>query len=164
MGVFSFSRILEWSVVKLLPSITITRDKANLSIARVIINDIRRIPGTVPSRVGGSSLVEVLTTLQKPTTDPIITPPVTGVPNSRYVTITINARDSKTSQMWKDTFTKIKQQSNVPDNWIDIQLISPTVTTMTIHGNSGSVDGTIYDVILEPQSNIAKIYLSPTSY
>ena len=151
------------AVVKLLPSITITRDKANSSIARVTINDIT-IPGTIPSRVGGSSLVEVLTTLQKPTTDPIQTPPVTGVPNSRYVTITINAKDSKTAQMWKDTFTKIKQQSNVPDNWIEVQLSGPTTATMTIHGNSGSIDGIIYDLILESQSNIAKIYLSPTSY
>jgi hypothetical protein len=150
------------AVVKLLPSITISRDKANTSLARVSINDIT-IPGTIPSKVGGSSLVEVLTTLQKPTSGPIVNPPATGVSNTRFVTVTINARDAQTAQMWKDTFTKIKQQSNVPDNWIDIQS-SGTTAIMTIHGNSGTSDGTMYDVIFESQSSIAKIYLSPTSY
>jgi len=147
------------AVVKLLPSITITPDKGDNNLVRVTINDLT-IPGTIPSKVGGSSLVEVLTTLQNPTTNQNIAPPAKGVPNSRYVKITVNARDSTTAQMWKDTFSKIKLQSNVSDSWISVSPVSGNSVAMNITGYSAND----YDVILETQSSIANIYLSPTSY
>lgn len=147
------------AVVKLLPSITITPDKGDNNLVRVTINDLT-IPGTIPSKVGGSTLVEVLTTLQNPTINQNIAPPAKGVSNSRYVKITVNARDNTTAQMWKDTFTKIKLQSNVSDAWISVSPVSGNSVAMNITGYSAND----YDVILETQSSIANIYLSPTSY
>ena len=148
------------TVVKLLPSITI--EPVSQKLAKVTIHNIT-IPETIPSRVGGSSLVEVLTTL--PTIDSPIIPLVTGVPNTRKVTITINARDGQTATMWKDTFKKIKQTSkDLP--WIVVAdeptTAKPTTATMTIIGPSTNDND--YDIILDTQSNIANIYLSPTSY
>ena len=64
MGVFSLIQD-NGAIVKLLPSITITRDLQNTNLARVTIHNIT-INKPTPSRVGGSSLVEVLTNLQQP--------------------------------------------------------------------------------------------------
>ena len=140
------------AVVKLLPSITV--DSLGQNLVHVSINNLT-IPGTIPSKVGGSSLVEVLTTLTEPTINPSTL--ATGVPNAKRVTITIGARDSQTATMWSNTFRKIQQQSNVP-TWIVIST-GPTTATMTI---SNPVPD--YNIVLDRQSNIANIYLSPTSY
>jgi hypothetical protein len=143
-------------VVKLLPSITI--DSLSSNVAKVTIHDITIPVSPIPSRVGGSSLVEVLTTLQKPTTDPTLLAP--GAPNARWVNITINARDAATAQMWKDTLSKIRQNSNVPNTWISPPVQSGNYVWMNITGSSSNN----YDILLETLGSFANIYLSPTSY
>lgn len=154
-------------VVKLVPSITITQDSTTLGLTRVTINNLT-ILGSIPSRVGGSSLVEVLTTLKKPdiTTNGLVNSDESGMPNAQNVTITVTTGgDNSAAKLWVDTFKKIKQSSIIPDsdNRIVIPPISPgsTTATMTIYGASG---GTAYDIILGTQNNVANIYLSPTSY
>jgi len=154
-------------IVKLVPSITITQDLKDPSLTRVTINNIT-IRGAVPSKVGGSSLVEVLTTLKKPdiAANGLVNSDESGMPNASNVTIIVTTvGDSQSANMWVDTFKKIRQSSNIPDSgkMIIIPDLSPGSTSakMTIYGPS---IGANYDIILDTQNNIANIYLSPTSY
>lgn len=156
-------------IVKLLPSITISRDSKNQELARVTINNIT-ITKPTPSRVGGSSLVEVLTTLQQPNiVSSLVNPDESGVPNARVVTIVVKTGDdAQAAMMWKETFKKLKQTSqnnNIPSSWISDPVVdiinTPKTAIMQIPGPS---TGTIYDIILDPQNNVANLYLSPTSY
>jgi len=154
-------------VVKLLPSITITQNSIDHSLTRVTINNLT-ILGSVPSRVGGSSLVEVLTTLKNPdiSANSLVNSDESGMPNAKNITIIVTTiGDSSAAKLWIDTFKKIRQSSNIPDpdknRRIPIQLDGPTTANMTIYGPSMGND---YDIILDTQSNIANIYLSPTSY
>jgi hypothetical protein len=147
-------------VVKLLPSITVTKDKSNPNLARVTINNLT-IPETIPSRVGGSSLVEVLTTLQKPKpeTNNLVNPSESGIPNAQSVIFKVNtAGDISAAQMWQNTFLKLQQQSD-ENSWISVSRTGDTVTMLIDNPNSA-----VYDIILDVQSNVANIYLSPTSY
>jgi hypothetical protein len=142
-------------VVKLLPTITIEPVNETTNLARVTIHGIK-IPTTIPSKVGGSSIVEVLTALPKPATVPL----ASGVPNSRWVNITINAKDVITAQMWKDALTKIRQKSNANPDWIKKPEQSGNSVWMNITGSSLND----YDIVLETETNTANIDLSPTSY
>ena len=145
------------SVVKLLPSITITNDSQNQNLVHVTIEGIT-IHGTAPSRVGGSSLVQVLTTLQPDIiVNNLVDPQTTGIPNAKTVIITVTAEDSQTADMWYQTLLEIQQQSNAKDSISVTKPVGNSVT-MTIFRSS------IYDIILDTQSNVANVYLSPTSY
>jgi len=155
------------AVVKLLPSITIKKDLANPSLTRVTINNIT-ISKTVPSIVGGSSLVEVLTYLQQPTINlnNLVNPQSSGVPNAKYVTITVTAddrsNDDAVAKMWQSTFEKIMQNSGYSPGWILVSRgtgVSGNIVTMNI----GSVSGP-YNIVLDVPSSVATISLSPTSY
>jgi hypothetical protein len=150
------------AVVKLLPSIKV--ESVNSTYGRVTIHGIT-IPGTTPSRVGGSSLVEVLTTLPtpNPTSDPIITHLASGVPNTKNVTITVTISRGSDSgvyvQMWKNTFDTIKQKSDL-SGWITTGS-SSNQAYMTIRN---PVNTQPYDISLNTENNVAIVYLSPTSY
>lgn len=148
-------------VVKLLPSITITKDLVNQNLARVTINDIT-ISNRPPSRVGGSSLVEVLTTLKKPDfiSNNLVNSQEYGIANAKFVTITVNADDAPSAQMWNSTFEKINQSSGLSTNWGIIINQTGNSVTMSV-GNTNPVN---YDIILDVQSSVAAIELSPTSY
>jgi hypothetical protein len=157
-------------IVKLLPSITITRDTHNPNLAQVTIHNIT-INKPTPSRVGGSSLVEVLTTLQQPyLATSLVIPQESGMPNAQNVNIVVKTgTDSTAALMWYDTFNKIKQTSqnnNVPASWINDPVVNtasiPMTVTWSIPGPTTA--GDIYDIVLDPQNSVANIYLSPTSY
>ena len=152
------------AVVKLLPSITIKQDKQNPNLARVSINNIT-ISKTIPSIVGGSSLIEVLTYLQKPSINlnNLVSPQASGVPNAKSVTITITAddrtNDDAVATMWENTFKAIRLNSGMLD-WVNVSRKENIVTVIIRDkDNSGN-----YNIILDAPSNIAIISLSPTTY
>ncbi|MEI7432973.1 MAG: hypothetical protein WCJ93_01840 [Methanomicrobiales archaeon] len=150
------------AVVKLVPSITIKKDLTNQSLTRVTINNIT-ISKTAPSIIGGSSLVEVLTYLQKPTVNlnNLVNPQTSGAPNAKSVTIIITtddrSNDDAVAKMWFNTFLKIRQDSDAKDR-ITVLPRNGNIVTMNINDNSG------YDIILDVQSSVATVSLSPTSY
>lgn len=149
------------SMVKLLPSISVTRDSKNKNLARVTIHGIT-IPDTIPSRVGGSSLVQVLTTLKKPdaASNNLVNSHEYGVANTKNVTITVNAGDGLSADMWYYAFRKIREQSDAKD-WIpSIEPPSGNIVIMRIGNNPPNN----YNVVLDVQSSVADLELSPTSY
>jgi len=159
------------AVVKLLPSITIDTDSLSINSVSYNFADVTlhgiTIPGTTPSKVGGSSLVEVLTTLPKPnpTDDPIIYPLASGVPNAKSVKITVTiyrGLDTDTYvRMWKETFDKIKQKSDA-SAWITTG--NSSTEAYMIVKNPNPVSAQPYDISLNTKNNVALVYLSPTSY
>ena len=149
------------AVVKLLPSITITQDSKNPNLARVTINNIT-ISKTTPSKVGGSSLIEVLTTLKKPdvVSTNLVNPKAYGLPNAKSVKIVINTGDdNRANQMWFNTFEKIRQNSGLPSNWVITNEQSGNIVKMTLSNTNPG-----YNIVLDVQSSVATISLSPTSY
>ncbi len=151
------------AVVKLLPSITIKKDLGNPSLTRVTINNIT-ISKTIPSIVGGSSLVEVLTYLQKPNINlnNLVVSQTSGIPNAKSVIVTITTDDRSNNdavaQMWQSTFEKIMQNSGYSSDWIRVSR-NGNIVTLVVGNNSGQ-----YNIILDTQSSVAAPSLSPTSY
>jgi hypothetical protein len=60
--------------------------------------------------------------------------------------------------MWQSTFEKIMKNSGYSTDWIRVNR-NGNIVTMKIGNNSG-----IYNIILDVQSSVANIELSPTSY
>ena len=154
------------AVVKLLPSIKIESVKSvNSNFGRVTIHGVT-IPSTIPSKVGGSSIVEVLTNLpdQDQSSYPTITTLASGVPNAKKVNITVTINRGPDTgiyvQMWKETFDKIQKGSGDAKNWIKTGN-SSNMAYMTIENLSSSQP---YDITLNTQNNVASVILSPTAY
>jgi len=153
------------SVVKLLPSITVTRDSKNPTLTRVTINNIT-INKKIPSIIGGSSLVEVLTTLKKPdiVSNNLVNSQEYGSANARVVTIIVTADNINAAQMWKSTFEKIRLNSGYSPNWVNVSPVTPDGNRYTVTMTVGDTNSGVYNIVLDGQSSVAIIELSPTSY
>ena len=153
------------SVVKLLPSITVTRDSKNPTLTRVTINNIT-INKKIPSIIGGSSLVEVLTTLKKPdiVSNNLVNSQEYGSANAQVVTIIVTADNINSAQMWKSTFEKIRLNSGYSTDWVNVSPVTPNGNRYTVTMTVGDTNSGVYNIVLDGQSSVATIELSPTSY
>ncbi|MCU0631329.1 MAG: hypothetical protein MUF37_09290 [Methanoregulaceae archaeon] len=103
--------------------------------------------------VGGSSSIQVKTRLDQVRTLPY----ANGIPNTKWITITVNTTDNQSRVMWKNYFEYTASVAGVPnystktegnetsvtiqgfdtaDSWNDINVIAATGTfSTTIHGS-----------------------------
>ncbi len=155
---------IDGSVVKILPDISVTykTDPTWKNYALVNIQVIQfNLDQTTVSSIGGTSPVQVLTTLESKTHVNLIN----NRPNSNNVIIKFNSQNSNSTELWKATFDSIKMAANsssypVPNEWIVVTKPDEKTAQMLIDP-SPSAD--ISDVDLEMDVINFKVGLQPVA-
>jgi hypothetical protein len=145
-GVFLFQPGESAGVVKILPSITLTKTPSNLIIVQ--ITDI--VIGSSTQSLGGTSPVEVTGFVEDQSADTINGVVIArGIPNAQRVDIYVNAEDIPTAKMWEGAFQQIQAlgiQNGVPGNWSAVSRSGAqcnfTITGDPLHPND-------YDIMVK---------------
>ncbi|OPX69229.1 MAG: hypothetical protein A4E37_00499 [Methanoregulaceae archaeon PtaB.Bin056] len=128
-------------VTKVVPLISITNQSG---IPYVKIVDVS-ISGS--GNVGGTSPVQVVTKLDSVNRNVIDGSTLAqGIPNARNVTLTVNAQDTATAQMWNSTFAAIRNGAGAGiQNWISSTQTGNQATLSV----KNPIPGSDYDIILD---------------
>ncbi len=142
-------------VTKVVPLISITNQSG---IPYVKIVDVS-ISGS--GNVGGTSPIQVVTRLDSVRSNIINGSTLAqGIPNARNVSVTVNAQDTTTAQMWNSTFNAIRNSAGgTIQNWISS---TQTGNQATLHVKN-PIPGSDYDIILDYTSVNLTVELQPVA-
>ena len=136
-GVFLFQPQESAGVVKILPSISLTRSPSGVLIVQ--ITDL--VINSSTQSLGGTSPVEITGFIEDQSTDTIDgTVIARGIPNAQAVTIYVNAQDVPHAMMWEGTFQQVQAigtHNNVPMSWSSVSR-SGSQCNFTVFGPSSS--------------------------
>ena len=128
-------------VTKVIPLISIT-NQSGIPYVRIV--DVS-ISGS--GNIGGTSPIQVVTRLDSVTHNIIEgTTLAQGIPNARNVTVTVNAQDTASAQMWNSTFAAIRSSAGGGiQNWVS-STQTGNLATLSVKNPS---PGSGYDIILD---------------
>lgn len=128
-------------VTKVVPLISIT-NQSGIPYVRIV--DVS-ISGS--GNVGGTSPIQVVSRLDSVMSNVIEGATLAqGIPNARNVTVTVNAHDTATAQMWNSTFAAIRSSAGGGiQNWVSSTQTGNQATLLVKNPSPGSD----YDIILD---------------
>jgi len=136
------------SVVKVLPSITLTKGPSGTLIVRII--DIAILSDS--RSLGGTGSVEVTSFVSEVTEGETVdgTRFATGIPNAKNIVVNVTADDEPSALAWEGAFKQIRtigiQRNEVPEAWIDLPTRTGNRVTFRIDGDPTNPE---YDILLD---------------
>jgi len=145
-GIFLFQPGESAGVVKILPSITLTKTPSNLLIVQ--ITDL--VINSTTQSLGGTSPVEVTGFVEDQSADTLNGVVIArGIPNAQRVDIYVNAEDIPTAKMWEGAFQQIQAlgiQNGVNGSWSSVSR-SGAQCNFTITGDPSNLND--YDILVK---------------